>query len=759
MASPCGSHTHTTRTASTILSNPKQLVDDGEKAPKASSTSPALNCQEINKSWETPPTEEASTWHKATALLSDPDCAAPNPSSQANTPNLDITSRQETTVAKLFNSPSPRNSADNGIRATPNTSTNCRSDGHQREPKPASDSTDPIRSPSPKSSTQSSDSILSSMSEKAPPSHEEQCQQPTPEELNGNSKPSPDKPAKTTPISSNTKTALAEQKKKDKAERAAAKRKARLACNHRIVPETGALMSKVWPALSCELMKESHGKMQKDSKNPRWDYGPQLMGLVADIIDWSALDLHRTAYYTDFLSFTASAEAIAAFSVILDPNFYLCLIQCPRLIQVASNDPFFQQEVIRMDLIKQAFESKDEVKAVSWKTLYQMMIRTNDTPEYTDNEEAQAMFASAFRKLHSLAKSSYSLFHQFIRMPEPLWPDSNKPKRDPLMLAGIFIIGKIKVLEAGATGPTLQDAVCHPHETEMPTKDSNKPRKAKVANGLLVLQKRIWETLLCCLMMLHSQCSADLADSKVPGPKPKWTKEEAERLKKYDHGLSLFDDGDLSNATPNDKKRWSKMRLSAFGSMAVFLLYGVAGWWHCLVDSHNFNKSDVWALMHLAHAKHKWLYVSGQYTKREPADTPWYTLDSFIRWLLYTSGIGSKDPHTIDWHATLDSWATHLNNIQIARFALQDILEEVSKGQADRQTSNYNGDVAPDVKLNKAQQASANDLQSTVATSWQETSTMHANTLQSGYDSKVKSQAPTPRISPAPNLCNPSYQT
>ncbi|OAV87498.1 hypothetical protein PTTG_29413 [Puccinia triticina 1-1 BBBD Race 1] len=385
----------------------------------------------------------------------------------------------------------------------------------------------------------------------------------------------------------------------------------------------------------------------------------------------------------------------------------------PGLIQVAANHPFFNRDVIRLELIKQACESDDEVKAASWKILHQMMMRTDSTSEYTEDKETRSLFSSAFRKLHTLAKFAYKLFHHFIPMPRP----NHTPNTDTILLAGTFVIGKIRTLEACAISslPPSDESLNPPNATAGPLKP---PRKSNTPNGLLFLQKRFWETVLCCLLMVHSKCKADLAASKSKDSK--LTRRE-KGLKRFDHNRSLYDSGDLS-ATPsrNDVKRWSKMRLSAFGSMAVFFLYSAAGWWYGLTDSQNYNKQDVWALVHLAHAKHEWLYKLGHCGEQRQEYTPWYYLDSFVRWLLAECGFWSEMPEEDNYGFIPQFLSTEVSELRLSRFALHNILHEVCRTSASKST-NYNGFPAPDVNLSREDCATADRLRSHISSKWHDT--------------------------------------
>ncbi|WAQ82632.1 hypothetical protein PtA15_2A949 [Puccinia triticina] len=540
---------------------------------------------------------------------------------------------------------------------------------------------------------------------------------------------------------------MTEEEKKEAERKAAERKKARLGSSYLEVPQPGVFMEKVWSRDRCAAAHDTHNQMQKDARNPKWDYGPPLLTLVREMVDWGQRDTFPRECYLEDKLFSASPEAVLAFKVILESDFQLCLRQCPALIQVAANDPFFDRDVIRLELIKQARESDNEVKAASWKILYQMMMRTDSTSKYTEDKETRSLFSSAFRKLHTLAESAYKQFHHFIPMPRP----KQTPNTDTILLAGTFVISKIRTLEACAISslPPSDEPLNPPNAAAGPVKP---PRKSNTPNGLLFLQKRVWETVLCCLMMVHSKCKANLAASKSKDSNS--TRLEKE-LMKFDHNRSLYDTGDLSTtASRNDIKRWSKMRLSAFGSMAVFFLYGAAGWWHGLTDSHNYNKQDVWALVHLAHAKHEWLYKLGHCGKRRQEDTPWYCLDSFVRWLLVECGFWSEEPEEENYGFIPQFLSTEVSELRLSQFALHDILHEVCRTGTSK-SANYNGFPAPDVNLSREDCATADRLRSHISSKW------HATVLDfeteghaTNDDPKIHSNSSSPNPASRPTTKN-----
>jgi hypothetical protein len=170
--------------------------------------------------------------------------------------------------------------------------------------------------------------------------------------------------------------------------------------------------------------------------------------------------------------------------------------------------------------------------------------------------------------------------------------------------SGEFVLGKIKALKAGAT-------------------TSASHGKTRTGNGLMILQKRIWETLFCCLMMQQSLFQEDLDHCIKTNSFPNKTMRISQYMSEAERNKSLFKQGDVKDT--NDKKaliEWGQDRLAAFGSMVIFFLFGAAGWWHCLPDSHHYNQKDVWVLVHLARGKSEWLYEKGHLSERRPSATP-----------------------------------------------------------------------------------------------------------------------------------------
>ncbi|KAA1096980.1 Golgi to ER traffic- protein [Puccinia graminis f. sp. tritici] len=357
-------------------------------------------------------------------------------------------------------------------------------------------------------------------------------------------------------------------------------------------------------------------------------------------------------------------------------------------------------------MIKAAHDSDDKVKASSWQCLYGMMIRTDEHSDYTEDPHTVKAIDSSFRKIHTLTQSCFDHFHHYV-LPsnKPVCDTSATWKQDTMFQSGEFVLAKIKALKAGAQGTASH---------------GNK----RTGNGLMILQKRIWETLFCCLMMQQALFLDDLDHCIKTKSFPNKTMVVSQYMTAEDRSKSLFKTGDVKDL--KDSKAlidWGQDRLAAFGSMAIFFLYGAAGWWQCLTDSHNYNQKDVWALVYIAEAKADWLYNNGHYHERTPQDTPWYRIDGFVRWLLHKTNMHLRltaTTDTVDWQAAPRFWNQHVTEQTIARLALQDILAEVCS-KSPRKSLNFNGEAAPDVVVDKEDKPLVDEFRSTLTCGWNAT--------------------------------------
>ncbi|KAI7933248.1 hypothetical protein MJO29_016932 [Puccinia striiformis f. sp. tritici] len=216
-------------------------------------------------------------------------------------------------------------------------------------------------------------------------------------------------------------------------------------------------------------MLESYATMLKETKNKHVDITPQLMVKVMDMIKWSKDDVLSNDFYSQPHLFQPPIEAISALGCVSSPHFQKVLMTAPRLLQVDGSDPFFQAQVINMSMIWQCYECK-LFKSYSWRALQDMLIKVDNNLDYDTDKKAHNNFDTSLRKLHSLAEGSFNEFRHFIQPEDPTF------KQDSIEGAGKFIIRRIRALKAGAA-------------------------ENRANNGVVLIEKRIWETLMCCLMM------------------------------------------------------------------------------------------------------------------------------------------------------------------------------------------------------------------------------------------------------------------
>ncbi|KAH9450000.1 hypothetical protein Pst134EA_026713 [Puccinia striiformis f. sp. tritici] len=203
------------------------------------------------------------------------------------------------------------------------------------------------------------------------------------------------------------------------------------------------------------------------------------------------------------------------------------VVAAPRLLQVDGSDPFFQAQVINMSMIRQCYECK-LFKSYSWRALQDMLIKVGNNLDYDADKKAHNNFDTSFRKLHSLAKGSFNEFRHFIQPEDPTSKEGDPNfKQDSIEGAGRFIICRIRALKTGA------DTVSGAAEN-------------RANNGFVLIEKRIWETLLCCLMMQQAKFHSDIKFRLSTGTFVDQAQKDSAKMTSYHKGWSLFKNGDLT---------------------------------------------------------------------------------------------------------------------------------------------------------------------------------------------------------------------
>ena len=68
--------------------------------------------------------------------------------------------------------------------------------------------------------------------------------------------------------------------------------------------------------------------MESSARNTKWDFGPDLMARVIDMVNWFSVDTYAGSFYTNTKLFRPTKEAVAALDLIFAEGFKECLVGC-----------------------------------------------------------------------------------------------------------------------------------------------------------------------------------------------------------------------------------------------------------------------------------------------------------------------------------------------------------------------------------------------------------------------------------------------
>jgi hypothetical protein len=78
----------------------------------------------------------------------------------------------------------------------------------------------------------------------------------------------------------------------------------------------------------CEDARRAHKKMLSDSRNSQWDYGPELMDLVADMVLAFKMDIQGDDFYTKALKYNPDDKTLVAIEQVFTGDFQNVLKSC-----------------------------------------------------------------------------------------------------------------------------------------------------------------------------------------------------------------------------------------------------------------------------------------------------------------------------------------------------------------------------------------------------------------------------------------------
>ncbi|KAA1134513.1 Golgi to ER traffic- protein [Puccinia graminis f. sp. tritici] len=145
-----------------------------------------------------------------------------------------------------------------------------------------------------------------------------------------------------------TKKKLADMTPEEKAarleerkEKAKARKEEKAISVHAIPPQPGNLLAPMWTAKECEDARRAHKKMLIDSRNPQWDFGPELMDLVADMILAFKDDVQADKFYTKTPRFTPEGHMVDAILEVFEGDFPSATPRARRALGVAPVTQFW----------------------------------------------------------------------------------------------------------------------------------------------------------------------------------------------------------------------------------------------------------------------------------------------------------------------------------------------------------------------------------------------------------------------------------
>lgn len=183
------------------------------------------------------------------------------------------------------------------------------------------------------------------------------------------------------------------------------------------------------------------------------------------------------------------------------------------------------------------------------------------------------------------------------------------------------------------------------------------------ADGLGFLIKRAWEMLLGVALIYDEIDTMDRKDGRIKGPPA---------LRQL-----LLQSKKSSKA---DKDVWYDARQKGFSSLVIFLLFGVAGWFHCHIDRRRFNPRDLFTLYGLVHqmATHNFsiCYPLQSRSGGEFGEihVPWERANNFLVTLLTVPKVGEPK---LNCYKAADMWDRDLTSASLAPLLLKDFLEEI----------------------------------------------------------------------------------
>ena len=201
--------------------------------------------------------------------------------------------------------------------------------------------------------------------------------------------------------------------------------------------------------------------------------------------------------------------------------------------------------------------------------------------------------------------------------------------------------------------------------------NSSKGLASTSSDGLGFLLKRMHEMLLGLALVFESHTIME--KEKEYGFKAGITAADLKRLSKELSGDAIFSKGPVGA----DKKVWQNARREAYASLAVFALFGVAGWFTIMSNWRRYSMADIYGLMTLAEQKVSLLMTAEENTldtSHPLSSAAWKYLNGHIIRLIHSCKFTSPNPN---WFTMQELWAEALEPTIISELLLVDIYNEI----------------------------------------------------------------------------------
>ncbi|KAA1134387.1 Golgi to ER traffic- protein [Puccinia graminis f. sp. tritici] len=364
----------------------------------------------------------------------------------------------------------------------------------------------------------------------------------------------------------------------------------------------------------------------------------------------------------------------ASFQVIID--------SCPRLFQLPWPHPFFNNKHVRLDVLTMGIdEILEDRRAGGWSALHSMMCRSTEKTHHHKWDFKKTLSAGSLR-VHQLVMDSAKL----LKPDGGELPQANRKDT----------IQEIESQGLGRVGEWLSDQV-----SVFDATDNDERSHRAHSEGLDFLLRRAWE-MLHGASILH-----EAADTWKRKQKKEFDLRRIVPKRKRQKETDLRKNASKTS-TCNTKKAKDDLhikKLKSCSSLALFLNFGVAGWFHCHQNHRKYNLQDLASLMALCEemALNKitinspLIKIDGSTRKetKEPIHRAWERLNDYLLDLMLDTELGSVD---VDWFQSAGLWSIRLRPEALAPLVIKDLFSEISN---PGDTLSSTGGFAPTPEFNR----------------------------------------------------------